>query len=91
MICCNRCFNDIEIRSIIEGLDNHQEECPLCRSNDVYIYDTNNHNELVGPFSEFLSIYSSHNEIRKHSPAFNNFSSLREELTDTWNIFNINK
>ncbi|WP_208559145.1 RES family NAD+ phosphorylase [Marinilactibacillus kalidii] len=91
MICCDRCFNDIEIKSIIRGLDVRQEDCPLCKNNDVYIYDTELNSELKNPFSEFLSIYSSYDEIKKVAPLFHEFSSLKEELVDTWNIFNLDK
>lgn len=91
MICCDRCFNDIEIKSIIKGLSNRQEDCPLCKNNDVYIYNTDVNSELKGPFSEFLSIYSSYDEIKEVAPSFDQFSSLKEELNDTWNIFNLDK
>lgn len=37
MICCDRCFNDVEIRSIIRTIGKHQEDCPLCKNSDVYI------------------------------------------------------
>ncbi|MDT0016377.1 RES family NAD+ phosphorylase [Listeria swaminathanii] len=91
MICCDRCFNDIEIKSIIKGLDNRQENCPLCKESDVYVYNTEVNSELKVPFSDFLSIYSSYDEIKEVAPSFDQFSSLKEELTDTWNIFNLDK
>ncbi|MEE3679339.1 RES family NAD+ phosphorylase [Bacillus safensis] len=57
----------------------------------MYIYNTEVNSELKELFSDFLSIYSSYDEIREVAPSFDNFSSLKEELIDTWNIFNLDK
>lgn len=37
MICCEKCFTDIVIKSEIIGLGN-KGNCEICGSRDVYIY-----------------------------------------------------
>lgn len=39
MICCEKCFTDIVIKSEIIGLGN-KGNCEICGSRDVYIYDS---------------------------------------------------
>lgn len=85
MICCSKCFKDIEIKDVIKGLGIRKETCPLCERNDVYIYDTDINNELEDLFSGLLEIYSSRTESEEYG------TTLTQELIDTWEVFDLEK
>ena len=57
MIICERCFCDTEVISVIR---NKAEigDCPLCKSKNVHIYDTDKYEDLSMIFDELLSIYT---------------------------------
>ena len=57
MIICERCFCDTEVISVIQ---NKAEigDCPLCKSKNVYIYDTDKYEDLSMMYDELLSIYT---------------------------------
>lgn len=86
MICCTKCFNDIQIKSVIKSIGNREEHCPLCRRTDVYIYDTVTNKDLENLFEDLLEIYSQGTEENGHIT-----TTLTQELTDTWEIFDLEK
>lgn len=85
MICCSKCFKDIQIKDVIRTLKNREEVCPLCERNDVYIYDTSINNELENMFVELLEIYS----LQSEKGVFAN--TLSQELIDTWEVFDLER
>ena len=55
MIFCERCFCDEEIISIIRNYD-VLGECQICKSKNVYTYDTDRFDDLSGLFVLFIDI-----------------------------------
>lgn len=86
MIFCHKCFRDVEIRAIIEGIG-QRGNCPICGNTNVYIYDTDINSELVGYFEDLISIYT---PLRLLPPDFPRAEvlSLKETLINNWSIFN---
>ena len=87
MICCEKCFNDIEIKAVIISL-NQKGTCELCGKRNVYIYNTDTNNELAEMFDDFLDIYTSDGDLPDNYPR-ENINLLKDELCRRWNIFNI--
>lgn len=86
MICCSKCFDDIEIKQIIEGL-NRKGRCMICGCTDSFVYDTDSDTELVIFFDELISIYTpSHLLLDMYPKA--DLKLLKDELLDKWSIFN---
>lgn len=87
MICCDKCFKDLEIKGIIKSLDNIGD-CEICNSKNVYIYDTEVNDNLVNSFNELLGIYTPKNSLPTDFPR-EKLSLLKDILYDKWNIFNV--
>lgn len=88
MKCCMECFKDQEVRAAIEMI-NHKGECPICKKNDVWIYDS----ELDSEKSDFeelldsiLEIYVPESELPNTYPE-SEIKSIAERLTYDWKIF----
>ncbi|MBK5458049.1 RES family NAD+ phosphorylase [Peribacillus sp. TH27] len=88
MICCDRCFKDLEIKAIIQGI-NRQGMCETCNKKNVFVYDTDKNNELVDNFNELLDIYTPLSSLPDNYPR-EKANLLKDELNDRWQIFNIN-
>ena len=58
MIICEKCFCDTEIISVIKN-KSVIGDCPLCKSKNVYLYDTDEFDDLSMMFDDLLSIYAS--------------------------------
>ena len=86
MIICERCFCDTEVISVIR---NKAEigECPLCKSKNVHIYDTDKYEDLSMMFDELLSIYTPISLLPDSYPK-SDTRLLKSELIHNWNIFN---
>ncbi len=89
MRCCKDCFNDIEIKGIIEKL-NQIGTCELCGKENVFIYDTDINNELEAMFDDLLDIYTSNDELPDDYPQENRIF-LKDELCTRWSIFNLDR
>lgn len=87
MICCEKCFKDIEIKAVIKSL-NQQGTCEICRKRNVYIYNTATNNELAVMFDDLLNIYTTCNGLPDDYPRENK-NLLKDELCRRWNIFSI--
>ncbi|EGT4141819.1 RES domain-containing protein [Clostridium perfringens] len=85
MICCESCFNDLYIKSIIKSL-NQKGECDVCGSINKYVYDTDANNELVEKFNELIDIYSVVSDIKNYP--VEKSKMLKDDLIDRWKIFN---
>ena len=55
MIICEKCFCDTEIISVIKN-KSVIGDCPLCKSKNVYLYDTDEFDDLSMMFDDLLSI-----------------------------------
>jgi len=86
MIFCCECFNDIELKSCIKGLDT-KGNCSICNQTDTYIYNTDIDSELVDYFEELISIYTPINLLTSTYPK-KDLNLLKDELLNRWNIFN---
>jgi hypothetical protein len=89
MICCEKCFKDIEIKAILKSL-NQVGICELCGKVNVNIYNTDTNNELAEMFDDLLNIYTIRENLPDGYPR-ENVNLLKDELCRRWNIFNIDK
>ena len=87
MICCEKCFKDIEIKDVIKSL-NQMGTCELCGKRNVYIYNTDTNNELAQMFDDLLNIYTANDDLPDAYPR-ENVNLLKDELCRRWNIFSI--
>lgn len=85
MICCEKCFKETEIISVIRRI-NQLGICELCGERDVYIYNTDINNELAGMFNDLLDIYTAADGLPDDYPPANR-KLLKDELCERWNIF----
>lgn len=88
MICCEKCFKDVEIINLINRIK-QMGTCQLCGAKDVFIYNTDTHNELAGMFNDLLDIYTADEDLPVDYP-HENRNLLKEELCERWSIFGIN-
>ncbi|MBV1758091.1 MAG: RES family NAD+ phosphorylase [Dethiosulfatibacter sp.] len=86
MIFCEKCFLDSEIIPIIHECD-EIGECQICHSKDVYIYNTDKHDELTNLFEDFISIFTPAVLLPDNFPK-SEIKMLKSELFSNWNIFN---
>lgn len=86
MICCEDCFNDSEIKSIIKSL-NIIGNCEICGARERKIYNTDINIELIEPLNALIDIYSVADSIKNYPTSKKKM--LKDELIDRWNIFNI--
>lgn len=90
MIFCNECFKDVQIRSIIEGVnlkDNrHKGICPICGKRNVFLYNTDEDDSLKDFFNELINIYTPKVLLPEDYPN-SEMHMLADELKNEWNIF----
>ena len=87
MICCEKCFKDIEIIAIIRSLCK-KGTCEICGERNVFIYNTDINNELAEMFDDLLNIYTAVDDL-PHGYPHENINLLKDELCRRWCIFNI--
>lgn len=85
MICCEKCFCDEEVISIIQNLG-EDGNCTICGSKNIKIYDTNSHDELAIIFEELIGIYTPIELLPKDFPKAET-RLLKNELLKNWRIF----
>ncbi|WP_438718735.1 RES family NAD+ phosphorylase [Enterococcus sp. AZ103] len=102
MLFCELCFSEYsEIQGMIRTL-NERGDCPTCKSNDVYLCNTNYLAEnsfyekketvegIKNIFNEILSIYSYKDNLPEDFPR-GELEPLSVSLFYKWNIFNKDK
>lgn len=88
MIFCIDCFKDPELRASIENIG-HKGNCPICRKQDVWIYDSDtdmvvsNVEELL---DSILKIYQPESKLPISYPE-NEKMNLEDRLLKDWDIF----
>jgi hypothetical protein len=86
MIFCSKCFNDAEIKPIIDSIG-VTGLCPTCGANNVHLYDTDKNIELTELFEDLISIYTPVSLLPSYYPK-SEVGLLKDELLNKWNIFN---
>ncbi len=85
MIFCNECFNDVQIRSIVESI-NVKGKCPICGRKNVFLYDTDKDFSLMDFFNELIMIYTPQALLPSGYPN-SEVHMIADELKNQWNIF----
>jgi len=86
MNICEKCFCDSEIISIITSKDK-QGDCQICKTKNVFVYDTDVSDYLSATFDELISIYTPIKLLPSEFPK-SETRLLKDELVNNWNIFN---
>jgi len=89
MICCEKCFIDIELVGIIKSIGN-KGHCSICdqRNSEVYVYDTDKDDELSTYLTEFISIFLPVSMMSDFSESkMLKCKLLRTEVRENWGIF----
>lgn len=83
---CSNCFNDTEIKNIINSINN-TDVCDIHNVKSEHIYDTDKHDNLVPYFEALVDVYTvaseSQIEIDKAK-----YVRLKYDLLYNWKIFN---
>lgn len=86
MIFCNKCFSDVQIKSLIKGLK-QDGKCPTCGDENSYLYNTDINHDLEIYFNSLISCYTPQSSL-PYWYERSNVSMLTDELLYKWNIFN---
>ena len=90
MIFCNECFKDVQIRSIIEGINiksnRAKGNCPICGKRNAFLYNTDEDNSLKDFFNELIMIYTPQELLPADYPN-SEVHMIADELKNEWNIF----
>lgn len=87
MNCCEECFRDIELKSIISA-NGEKGRCDYCNSEDVFIIDINKRSYLHELLEALIDIYSPTKFISGDYPKENS-DLLKNILYNKWNIFRL--
>ncbi len=85
---CSNCFQDAELKAIIDKIDKEgtRSECPICGSKNVYIYNTEKDSSLIGIFDNLLSVYTAECDLPSSFPK-DDLHSLLYSIKNDWDIF----
>lgn len=92
MICCTECFADLEIKATLESL-NHKGSCPICGTNDTWIYDSDldlGNSEFEELLISIIEIYKPEEELNDTVPE-NAKHKIEEHIQNDWNIFKVDQ
>lgn len=89
MKCCINCFEDVELKNIIEHLK-EKGDCDFCHSHNVYVYDIEKDNKIGELLTEILYIYTLEDTLPREFPT-NKLEKLEDILMNEWHIFNLDK
>ena len=85
---CSDCFEDTEIKNIINSINN-TDTCDVLNKKSEHIYDTDKHDNLTPYFESLLDVYTPISECKiKIDKA--NYIRLKYDLKYTWDIFESN-
>ena len=85
MYCCENCFKDRELKSIV-GHNRIKGDCDFCSSRDVVLYDLEKDCRIKERFEALVEIYTEIDDANKAAQ----FKAKKMEniLAEDWNIFN---
>lgn len=87
MNCCEKCFKSSEIKSVIRSL-NKIDDCSLCGSNSVHVYNLYNDVGLDELFNDILGIFQLGTTLIADGYSQYKLVSIKDEFEKKWNIFN---
>ena len=87
MICCENCFKDSEIKSIINSYSNIGT-CDLCGVENACIYNTEKDEYLIELFEGLFDIYVEEDKFEDDSHK-DKMKLLKDELKENWDIFEV--
>lgn len=88
MYCCEKCFKDLQIKSIIKSYDK-LGSCDICGAKNVNILDATN-DIISSNIAKIIDLYSIKN-IASLELDGTKYSSLISVLNNDWDIFNLNE
>ncbi len=88
MFCCSNCFNDSEIKAIIDG-GKRKGTCNFCGSSDVYVFDIEQDTTLAEMFGDLLDTYTPISSLPGDFPK-ESTDLIKNILHTKWGIFNLN-
>lgn len=83
---CSECFNDTEIKGVIDKIDN-EDVCDITGKHSKHIYDTAKHVVLREYFDELLNIYTPISEIVQNIDKEKTVKIKYDLLNNDWDIF----
>lgn len=86
---CSECFNDTEIKGIIDNINN-EDICEVMNKRSTHIYDTTKHTALKEYFDELLSIYTPISELVQNIDKDKTVKVKYDLLNNEWDIFSNN-
>lgn len=86
MIFCSKCFQDMEIKAVIDSTGDYGH-CQICGASNVSIYDTDKRTELTESFEDLINIYLPSSLLPECYPK-SEVALLKDELLNRWDIFN---
>lgn len=90
MVCCENCFKDRELKSVIRGFDK-RGDCSLCGMRDVYIYDTetDRENTLRVMFETITDAFEPYDKEHCKDVPKSQIRTLAQHLIRATDIFNL--
>lgn len=88
MYCCEKCFKDNEITSIIES-NGLKGDCDFCGAKNVNIISVNNEN-IVSNLEKVIDCYTEEKYLVNDYPK-NNIKSFVRAIQEDWDIFNLSE
>jgi len=83
---CSECFNDTEIKGVIDNIDN-EDICEVTNKKSKHIYDTEKHVVLKEYFDELLNIYTPISELVQNIDKDKTVKVKYDLLNSNWDIF----
>ena len=83
---CSECFNDTEIKGVIDKIDN-EDTCEVTNKKSKHIYDTTKHFVLKEYFDELLNIYTPISELAQNIDKGKTVKVKYDLLNGEWDIF----
>ena len=84
MFCCERCFDDLELKAMIKSRQN-KGGCDFCHSKGVWICNLDNDNDFREQFEKLIDMY----DIVKddEGEVLGDVAPLEKQLCTNWDIF----
>lgn len=87
MFCCVKCFNDVEIKAIIQE-NNTTGNCDFCGQQGVPVYQIGTDSTLSELFDGLLDVYTTISGLPDTFPK-DSIDLIKNIMHNKWNIFNV--